>query len=163
MWNMFSMGFSSGILGGILKTLQLTTSYISQLNLPQFFYRAPVLKDKFIFRVGTTFKSNRKMFFYKLFVMDPKKWCVRIPLLTHDDSFLIGYKKFYRATIVPLYFSFSCDFKSLSIHSPYFWVRSNSVTVRVSLVVECSSIMVKTNSFLPKSFYIWKFLCKGSP
>ena len=156
MWNMFSMGFNSGILGGILKTLQLTTSYLNWTCL-NFFTGHPSWRTSLFFGLGL------HMFFYKLFVMDPKKWCVRIPLLTHDDSFLIGYKKFYRATIVPLYFSFSCDFKSLFIHSPYFWVRSNSVTVRVSLVVECSSIMVKTNSFLPKSFYIWKFLCKGSP
>ena len=51
--------------------------------------------------------------------MNAKEW---LGLFTHDDSFLIDYgnKQFYRATIVDLFFSFSCDFKSLSIHLPYF-------------------------------------------
>ena len=127
---------------------------IFQLSLSRLLYRVRVLKDKFVFRLGTPFKSNRKSFFYKLFVMDAKEWCVRIALLTHGDSFLIGYgnKQFYRATIVSLFFPFSCGFKSLSMHSPYFWVRCNSFTVRVSFVVEFSSIIVKTISFLPTSF-----------
>ena len=106
---------------------------ISHFSLPWLLYRAPILKAKFIFRVGTTFKSNKKMFFYKPFLMDANEWCVRIPLLTHDDSFLIDYgnKQFHRATIVALFFPFSSDFKSLSIHLPY-WVRCKSFTVRVS-------------------------------
>ena len=121
MGNVFSMGFKSGLLGGILKTFTVN-NIISQLSLARLLYRAPVLKDKFIFWVGTTFKSNRKMFFYKHFVMDAKEWCVNIPLVTHDDFFLIGYgnKQFYKATIVAFFFPFSCDFKSLSIQSPYF-------------------------------------------
>ena len=90
---MFSMGFKSGPLGGV--------------ELPRLLYGAPVLKDKFIFQVGTTFKSNRKMFFYKLFEMDAKEWCVRIPLFTHDDSFLIGYRNgFTGRPLLPCFFPF---------------------------------------------------------